>query len=242
MLVQLSEMKGPFPQARKHAAERLHQCTVVLERLRDIHTAADVAFDVMNAAAKRDVVGISGGLMQVPAVGQGLHVGPEMHSQVPPPETDGGVNRGEDAEARTPTLHDEEDDLLALGLGLKSPFNNSFNALSQLSPDPGLAVPEDEYADVVGDSPQDEAVPLAMDSTRPAAEMADITNMDGTQIYGLETGDSCQWPQLFQSSEFGTINESLWASMIEEGWGYPSTEIQEQYESLAETFGLTLKT
>ncbi|KAI5921360.1 transcription factor CTF1 [Camillea tinctor] len=58
MIIHLLEMKNPAPQARENAMRGFRQCMRVMERLRDIYSAADYAVAFLDAALRKAAIDI----------------------------------------------------------------------------------------------------------------------------------------------------------------------------------------
>ncbi|EMT72374.1 Cutinase transcription factor 1 beta [Fusarium odoratissimum] len=62
MIIHLLEMKNPAPQVCHHATEGFRQCMQVMEKLREVYTAADYAIGFLDTALRKTAVDINANL------------------------------------------------------------------------------------------------------------------------------------------------------------------------------------
>lgn len=87
MIIHLLEMKNPSQDSRERAMRGFRQCMKVMEKLREIYSAADYATGFLDAALRKAAINIHAGdgHTSLDVVQKGLPLG--LSPQTPPPET-----------------------------------------------------------------------------------------------------------------------------------------------------------
>ena len=84
MIIHLLEMKSPDPQMRDRAIQGFKQCKTVMEKMREVYSAADYATGFLDAALRK--AGIDINASEAPPIIAMKHVPLEFSAQTPPPE------------------------------------------------------------------------------------------------------------------------------------------------------------
>ncbi|KAG5930810.1 Cutinase transcription factor 1 beta [Claviceps sorghi] len=86
MIMHLLEMKNPSPQARKQATRGFRHCMRVMEKLREIYSAADYATGFLDAALRKAGIDINANVDRQTASAMKHDLPADFHIHTPPPE------------------------------------------------------------------------------------------------------------------------------------------------------------